>query len=330
VENLNAVRVFAKVAETRSFTAAAKHLSLTASAVSKAITRLEQELGVQLLHRTTRSVGLTGEGERFFERCQQILLEIDEAESAIADAQAAPRGHLRLHMPVGFGRRVIVPALCRFVERYPAIAIDAELSDRTVDLAYEGIDVSIHIGEPADARLVARKLCDLRFVACASPDYLARPGEPRTPDDLDRHTCLAYVLMHTGRYREWQFVDKGRRFGKTVSGRLNINNSESLLEAAIAGLGIVMISSFIAAEPLRTGQLRAVLADYVALGPKVSALYRPSKNLSPRIRVFLDFLTDMIAAYPHQDDFGTLRTPRAGATPGSAPNRHRTSGPVLR
>jgi LysR family transcriptional regulator for bpeEF and oprC len=299
VENLNAVRVFAKVAETRSFTDAAKHLGLTASAVSKAITRLEGDLAVQLLHRTTRSVGLTNEGLLFFERCQQILADVEEAENALSHAQSAPRGHLRVHMPVGFGRRVVVPALSDFIERYPGIIVDAELSDRLVDLAYEGIDVAVHIGEPADARLIARKLCNLRFVACASPEYLARRGEPRTPDDLDRHDCLAYVLMHTGRYREWQFVKDGKTFAKTVSGRLNINNSDSLLEAAVAGLGIVMISNFIAAEALRSQKLRAVLTEYAAVGPQVSAIYRPNKNLSPRVRAFIDFLSELVNANPH-------------------------------
>jgi LysR family transcriptional regulator for bpeEF and oprC len=314
VENLNAVRVFAKVAETRSFTDAAKHLALTASAVSKAITRLEEDLGVQLLHRTTRSVGLTNEGLLFFERCQQILADVEEAENALSHAQSAPRGHLRVHMPVGFGRRVVVPALSRFIDRYPGIVVDAELSDRMVDHAYEGIDVAVHIGEPADVRLVARKLCNLRFVACASPDYLARHGEPRTPDDLEHHHCLAYVLMHTGRYREWHFVRDGKTFAKTVSGRLNINNSDSLLEAAIAGLGIVMISNFIAADALRTSRLRAVLTEYVPVGPQVSAIYRPSKNLSPRVRAFVDFLTEVITNNPYWNGtgrVGPLHSPHA-------------------
>ncbi|WP_233234790.1 LysR family transcriptional regulator [Bordetella sp. LUAb4] len=302
MENLNAIRVFAKVAETRSFTDAAKHLGLTSSAVSKAITRLEQELGVRLLHRTTRSVGLTNDGASFFERCQQILTDVGDAENALNRSRAAPHGRLRLHMPVGFGRRVIVPALSGFIERYPDLVLDAELSDRMIDLAYEGIDVAVQIGEPADARLIARHLCHLRFVACASPDYLARHGEPATPEDLEHHHCLAYVMMHTGRYREWQFLKDGKAVAKTVSGRLNINNAESLLEAATAGLGVAMISNFIAADALRSGRLRPVLTDYVAQGPPVSAVYLPGKNLSPKVRAFVDFLSDLISSDPHWDE----------------------------
>lgn len=301
MENLNAIRVFVRVAETRSFTGAAKRLGLTSSAVSKAITRLEQELNVRLLQRTTRSVGLTNDGASFFDHCQQILGQIDDAETVLSRATSAPHGRLRVHMPVGFGRRVIVPALSTFLDRNPGLVLDAELSDRMVDLAYEGIDAAVQIGEPADARLIARRLCNLRFVACASPEYLARHGEPRTPDELDQHHCLAYVMMHTGRYRDWLFMKNGKLEAKTVSGRLNINNAESLLEAASSGLGIAMISNFIAADAVRAGRLRCILNDYVAIGPKVSVVYLPSRNLSPKVRAFVDFLNDLIPGDPDWD-----------------------------
>lgn len=301
MENLNALRVFVRVAETRSFTEAAKRLGLTSSAVSKAITRLEQELQVRLLQRTTRSVGLTNDGASFFEHCQQILAQIEDAENVLNRTNSAPHGRLRVHMPVGFGRRVIVPALGGFLERHPSLILDAELSDRIVDLAYEGIDAAVHIGELADARLIARRLCNLRFVACASPEYLARHGEPRTPEELDRHHCVAYVLMHTGRYRDWLFVKDGKSFAKTVSGRLNINNAESLLEAATSGLGIAMISNFIAADAIRAGKLRCVLTEYVGIGPQVSVVYLPSRNLSPKVRTFVDFLNELIPSDPDWD-----------------------------
>jgi LysR family transcriptional regulator for bpeEF and oprC len=301
VENLNALRVFVRVAETRSFTEAAKRLGLTSSAVSKAITRLEQELNVRLLQRTTRSVGLTNDGASFFEHCVQVLAQIEDAENALNRATSSPHGRLRVHMPVGFGRRVIVPALSRFIQQNPDLVLDAELSDRSVDLAYEGIDAAVHIGELADARLIARKLCNLRFVACASPEYLARHGTPKTPEELDQHHCLAYVLMHTGRYRDWQFVKDGKAYPKSVSGRLNINNAESLLEAACSGLGIAMISNFIAADAIRDGRLRCVLTDYVGIGPQVSVVYLPSRNLSPKVRTFVNFLRELIPGDPDWD-----------------------------
>lgn len=301
MENLNAMRVFVRVAETRSFTEAAKRLGLTSSAVSKAITRLEQELDVRLLQRTTRSVGLTNDGASFRDHCVQILAQIEDAENVLVRANSTPHGRLRVHLPVGFGRRVIVPALSRFIERNPGLTLDAELSDRMVDLAYEGIDAAVQIGELADARLIARRLCHLRFVTCASPEYLARHGEPTTPDDLDRHHCLAYVQLHTGRYRDWQYMRDGKTFAKAVSGRLNINNAESLLEAASSGLGIAMISNFIAADAIRAGRLRCILNDYVAEGPQVSAVYLPSRNLSPKVRAFVDFLQELIPSDPDWD-----------------------------
>ncbi|MVW70694.1 LysR family transcriptional regulator [Bordetella sp. 15P40C-2] len=301
MENLNALRVFVRVAETRSFTLAAKRLGLTSSAVSKAITRLEQELGVRLLQRTTRSVGLTNDGASFFEHCLQILAQIEDAENLLGQATSRPHGRLRVHLPVGFGRRVIMPMMPRFLYQHPEIVLDAELSDRSVDLAYEGIDIAVQIGEPADARLIARRLCHLRFMACASAEYLAQHGEPRTPDDLDKHHCLAYVQMHTGRYRDWPFSQNGKARPKAVSGRLNVNNAESLLEAAAAGLGIAMISNFIAADAIRGGRLRPVLTDYVGEGPPVSVVYLPSRNLSPKVRAFANFLIEEISGNPDWD-----------------------------
>lgn len=301
MENLNSLRVFVRVAEARSFATAAKRLGLTGSAVSKSVTRLEKELGVRLLQRTTRSVGLTDDGQSFFEHCQQILMDIEHAENMLSKISSAAYGRLRLHMPVAFGRRVIIPAIPAFLNKHPNLVLNVELSDRTIDMAYEGVDAAVHIGEPADARLIARKLCNLRFVACASPDYLARHGEPRTPDDLDHHHCLAYVMLHSGRYREWLFQKDGKIFGKTVSGRLNVNNTETLLEAAIAGLGIAMISNFTAAEAIRSGKLRRILTDYAAIGPQVSVIYLPNRNLSPKVRAFVEFLQELLPPDPDWD-----------------------------
>lgn len=295
MENLNALVVFARVAEMRSFTAAAQRLGLTSSAVSKAVSRLEQELGVRLLNRSTRVVTLTGDGVGFFEHCRQILAAIEEAERSVTLSKGTPHGRLRLQMPVGFGRRVVVPALGKLARKYPGLVVDAELSDRVADLAYEGFDAAIQIGQVSDERLVARTLCRLRFTALASPDYLARHGEPRTPDDLDQHECLAYVSPLTGGYRPWQFSKDGQPFSVRVSGRLNVNNADSLLEAAIAGMGIVMISNFIAAEAINSGQLKPVLTDYVTPGPKVYIVYPPSRTVSLKLRTLVDFLEEAVA-----------------------------------
>ncbi|WP_326539678.1 LysR family transcriptional regulator [Pseudorhodoferax sp.] len=298
--DLNGLLVFVRVAETRSFTLAASALDLTPSAVSKAMTRLEKDLGVRLLHRTTRSVNLTTDGASFLERCNTVLAEIAEAEAALSRTRTLPEGRLRVQMPVGFGRLVVMPALLRqFNQRHPGIVLDVELSDRIADVVHEGLDAAVIIGPPHDARLIARRLCTLSFRACASPAYLAAHGEPRTLDDLDAHHCLAYTVP-AGQYREWVFMREGRSYVKSPSGRLNVNNAESLLEAAVAGAGIVMLSTFITAEAVRSGALQLVLQDYEGVGPEVFVVYPPNRNLSARVRAFVDFLDALVPAYAGQ------------------------------
>lgn len=294
MRNLNALLVFVKVAETRSFTLAAQRLGLTSSAVSKSIARLEQELDVKLLTRSTRLVSLTGEGASFFERCRQILTEIEDAESAVTAATATPKGRLRLQMPVGFGRRVIVPKMWAFTQRFPELSVDIELSDRLVDLTYEAVDAVVHIGPVTDDHVVSHRLCNLSFAAYASPEYLAKHGTPRSPDELDQHQCLAYLLPLTGDHREWRFTKNDQDYSRVVSGALNINNAESLIEAAIAGAGIVMVSDFIAGNAMRSGKIQRILSDYVVAGPEVSVLHLPRSSLAAKVRVLVDYLKSII------------------------------------
>jgi LysR family transcriptional regulator for bpeEF and oprC len=293
MKDLNSIRIFAQVAEFKNFSAAANRLELSASAVSKAITRLEQELGIRLFNRTTRSVSLTSDGACFLDCCRSVLTQIEGAETALNPARTPLHGRLRLHTSVGFGKRVVVPALAAFRRAYPGITVDVELTDRVVDLVYEGVDVAIVVGPIADERVIARKICDLQFVVCASPTYLREHGEPLTPDDLQHHKCLAYVIPQSGRYREWRFVKDGYAFSKTVSGDLNMNNAECLLEAALAGDGIVMLSTFVTAEAVIDGKLKILLRDYVAPGPSAWAVYLPNRSISPRVRVFVDFLLQL-------------------------------------
>lgn len=294
MRNLNALLVFTKVAETCSFTIAAQRLGLTASAVSKSIARLEEELGVKLLNRSTRLVSLTDEGANFFERCRSILAEVDDAESAIMRNNATPKGVLNVQMPVALGRRLIAPKLLGFTQQYPELVLNVEMSDRLVDLQYEGIDAVVHVGPVADTRVSVKKLCNLRFAAFASPEYLAKHGTPTTPGDLDKHQCLAYLLPRSGQHRPWLFSKNGQIFEQSVVGALNTNNAESLLEAAIAGGGITMISHFIAAQAWQSGQLTRILGDYVVDGPQVSVLYQARHNTPAKIKAFIDFLTCVV------------------------------------
>jgi LysR family transcriptional regulator for bpeEF and oprC len=301
MKDLNHILVFVKVAEARNFTEAAEVLGITSSAVSKIITRFETELGVRLFNRTTRAVHLTTEGASFFERCKEVQVAINDAEDELRQTTGSLKGTVRLAMPVGFGRRVVAPALTSFALHYPDITIEAELTDRVVDLAYEPVDIAIVRGSVGDARLVAKRLCELQFIACASPEYIARNGEPREPEDLVKHHCLAYMGPQMSRYREWSFARNGRGFNMQVSGRVNMNNAESLLEAAISGLGIVMLSNMYTADAVRAGKLKMLLTDFVAPGTPVSAVYLPNRNLSQRMRHFIDFLVRIVQPHPPWD-----------------------------
>ncbi len=317
MRDLNALRVFVRVAQLKSFKEAAASLGLTSSAISKAITRLEAEVGVGLLQRTTRSVGLTEDGAVFFDNCKQILGEIEQAETLLSRATAGPYGRLRIHMTEGFGRRVVFPTLQRFLDRHPNLTISVELSDRMVDIANEGFDVDIRIGEVADSRLVARPLGHVAFVVCASPAYLKRHGEPKRPADLDQHNCLAYSQIHTGRLREWQFRENGKVYGKAVSGTLHVNNSEALLVAAVSGLGIVNVSQFIAGEAIAEGKVKPVLTKYAALGPPVHAVYSKGQHVSPKVRALVSFLVANVAIGEWAQKRGRQSLwPRREAVPG--------------
>ena len=293
-DSLHAISIFVRVAEAKSFTKAAKRLGISASGVSKSLTRLEATLRVRLVNRTTRSVSLTDDGVTFFERCRQILGELEDAETAVTRGQTKPRGRLRVQLPVGFGLKVLVPLMAQFIELYPELIVDAEFSDRVTDLAEEGIDAVVRIGYPGDSRLVARNLCDLRYVTVASPGYIARHGEPKTPDDLHRHRCLGFHIPQTNRYRDWSFISAGQRHSKSISGNLNMNNGQALLNAAIAGAGIATVATFMASDAVRAGLLRIVLREHVPAGPPIWVGYLERRHLSLRIRAFVDFLTTHI------------------------------------
>jgi len=290
MKDLNSLKVFVRVAQHLSFKLAAASLGLTPSAVSKTITRLESELGVVLLQRTTRSVGLTDDGQLFFKSCKQILGEIDQAENLISRAASGPHGRLKIHMTEGLGRRVVMPLMNRFFEKYPMLTVSTEMSDRVVDMANEGFDIDIRIGDVADSRVVARKLGKVKFVLCASPQYLKNFGTPQHPADLSKHNCLAYSHIHTGRLREWRFMQDGKEVTQSVSGSLQANNSEALLVAAISGLGIVNVSQFIAQEAISMGSVTPILQTFSAPGPNVHIVYLKSSSVPQKVRAFVDFL----------------------------------------
>jgi DNA-binding transcriptional LysR family regulator len=294
IEHLKHVLNFVRVADSGSFTAAAHRLGVSPAAVSKSVSLLEGKLGVKLLNRTTRSLSLTDDGELLLQRCRLILLEVEATEAEVTGASLTPRGKLRVHAPVGMGRKVIMPALLSLTARYPGLSINSDFSDRVPNLAEEGLDATIRIGVTADSRVIAKTLSRLRYVTCASPAYLAAHGTPATPAELERHNCLAYVQWQTGRYHEWDFQKGEERYTITPGGNLNVNHPEAILDAVVAGAGIARMASFIAEAAVLDGRLKLVLTDWIAPGTPVQLVYLPNRHLSPRIRAFVDAMTEAL------------------------------------
>lgn len=302
MDRLEDLRLFTLVADTRSFTRAAEKLGLSKSAASRRVAELEARLGVRLLHRTTRSISLTQAGQGFFERVAQILADLDDAERSVTSELAAPRGTIKIAAPASFGMRHLGGAIAGFIETYPEVNIEMDVSDRFVDLVDEGYDLAVRIGQLKDSSLIARRVCPIRMVVCASPAYLARRGVPQTPDDLAGHDYLIY----TGRsqpgllsFRKEPGSEEVRAV--KVQGRLCINNGDMLREAAIAGLGIVDQPTFIVGEDLIAGRLRPLLLDYTLSPGALHCVYPANRHLSPKVRVFVDYLAARFGPVPYWD-----------------------------
>jgi DNA-binding transcriptional LysR family regulator len=288
--------VFVRAVEFGGFSAAARALGLTPSAVSKSISRLEDRLGVRLLNRTTRSLTPTPEGATFLERSRRILADIDEAEQEVARFRSAPRGRLRLHISVAFGLHQLPPVLPEFVARYPEVELDITVSDREPDFAEEGIDLAVRSGEVADQSLIARRICLMERVICAAPSYLKKHGTPRTPDDLLHHNCLLVSAQPTLAY--WPFDStEGIRTVK-VSGNISAN-AETAVQLAILGLGVIRLGDILVGVPLRRRQLVPLLTHMHHVEPvPIHAMYLPGRHRSPKVAAMVDFLLEHFSHAP--------------------------------
>ena len=284
-----ALAVFVRVVEHGGFTAAARKLGLSSSAVTKTIARLEDELGTQLFNRTTRRLAPTDYGQEFYERCVRILADLEDAEAALRRGSAVTRGRIRAVVPFSFGRVTLVPELPRFFDRFPEIHLDIAFSDEAVDLIAEGYDVAVRTGVISDSRLTTRLLTRGPQITFAAPRYLERRGEPRTPHDLRRHNCIV------GRFGpEWSFRGAdGTPFTVRVSGNLVIGSGDALREAAVAGVGIAQGTWWLVRKDLEAGALRSLLPDHILEGNPVSVLYPPQRHLPAKLRAFIDFLVEI-------------------------------------
>jgi DNA-binding transcriptional LysR family regulator len=289
VEDLNDIAVFVAVVDAGSFTLAAERLKVSRPAVSKQVSRLEESLGVRLLHRTTRRLSLTEAGQIFHERASRGLDDLAEARAEVAFLQQKPRGVLRINVPMSFGILHVAPLLPGFLRENPELSVEMDLSDRKLDVIEEGFDVSVRISDLPDSSLVARRLARCRHVIVAAPAYLERHGEPKTPADLQAHNVLGYSLQHSA--LQWHFLaPDGQPEQVTVSGRLQANNSLALRESLLAGMGIARTPTFLVGEDLRKNRLVAVLDDYRSPEVSIYLVYPQRRHLSPKVRAFADFL----------------------------------------
>jgi DNA-binding transcriptional LysR family regulator len=291
LDSMHGMVAFVATVETGSFAAAGRRLGLSASAAGKAVSRLEARLAVKLLQRTTRSIALTGEGEMLYALSSKVLDDFREAEVAISCARTNPRGRLKVSLPTVIGRRLIVPALPLFFEKYPEVELDLWLDDRHVDIVNEGYDLVLRMGELENSRMVARKIGPHRFVTCGAPTYLVKHGIPNTPAELAEHRCVRFRFPSTGRLEQWAFaVD-----GPVVLGEgLAFNDNEALAAAARAGLGIIQTPTYLVADDVSSGKLQVVLADYTKDRGNMWLVWPSSRSEVPRVRVFAEFVTGVL------------------------------------
>jgi DNA-binding transcriptional LysR family regulator len=301
MQRLECERMFVAVMETGSFAKAAARLGTGSAQASKLVSRLESDLGVRLLNRTTRSLSPTEVGQAYLERIKLVLEELDALDEAVKNRSGTASGRLRLTVPMSFGTTQLAPAFIDFATRFPDIDLDVSFSDRVVNLVDEGFDAAVRIGTPADTSLIARKLCGARIVLVASAEYLSRRGSPETPADLASHDCIIDTNFRDPLV--WHF--RGERSNEPnivkVGGRLRFSSADACLSAAEAGLGIARVPSFMAGPRIRAWTLKPLLRSFEDRPLGIHILYPPNRHLATKVRVFVDFLAERFKGEPAWD-----------------------------
>lgn len=288
MDRLDCDRTFVAVLETGSFSRAADRMGVSPGQASKLVSKLETDLGVRLINRTTRALSATEAGQAYYERLKSLIEEFDALDASVRNVAGVARGRLRVTAPLTFGTMQLAPALIEFAEAYPEIELDVSLSDRVANLIDEGFDMAIRIGGPADSSLIARRLCDVRIVTAASPAYLKTHKAPRTPADLGEHACIVDTNFRDPLV--WRYRVGGETIGVAVRARARFSNAEACLMAAEAGLGIVRLPNFAVGRSIQSGALLPVLRDFGTEPGGVFALYPPGRGLALKVRALVDFL----------------------------------------
>ena len=297
MDTIDGMRTFTAVVSEGSFSRAAERLSMSPQLVSKYVAQLEARLGARLINRSTRKLSITEVGQAYYERCRDVLAEIDEMENAVGDAATAAQGTLRINAPMTFGTMHLSTAIAEYQCKQPDVSVELTLDDRVVDILSEGYDMAIRIGRLRESSLVARKLAPIRLIVCAASEYLAQHGTPATPDDLADHECLRYTL--SSYVDRWRFIQGGKTHDVQVSGRFSASNGDAIRLAAMAGNGIALQPTFIVGDDIREGRLQRILADYEVEPMGLYAVYAHRKYLSGKVRTFVDFLSGYFGSPPY-------------------------------
>jgi DNA-binding transcriptional LysR family regulator len=294
VDKFVSMEIFVAVVEAGSLTAAAERFDISSAMVGKHIRSLETRLATRLLTRTTRRQSLTEIGRQYYEQCRRILADVKDAESLAEAMAAAPRGVLKVTVPLTYGVEVFAPAMTEYLTAWPDITLELDLSNRVIDLVEEGFDASIRIGQLPDSSLVARPLKPYRMRACASPAYLARAGTPRTPEDLKEHECLGF--LHWGREGLWRLGGESAEENHLRAGRFRANNGQALKVAALHGFGLVLQPEALLAREIASGELVSVLEDYLPEGAPVHLVYPSDRRATAKLTSFIDFVIERFGA----------------------------------
>lgn len=324
MDGFSEIGVFVRVVEARGFTRAGQSLGLTASGVSRVLSRLEARLGVRLLDRTTRSIGLTTEGAAYYERCTHILRELEDANLALASVRTTPRGRVRVDAPNSIGRFMFAPALPQFLDRYTDLAMDLTLRDHLIDPIAEGVDVVVRMAELRESELVQKRIGAVRMPTVASPDYLRRRGRPTHPSDLRQHETIGF--LGGGLPVPYRFRGDKQDVVFSPSSRLHSNSVDAIRNAAVAGLGLAQLIGVHVRDDIAAGRLEIVLEDHEAPPRPVHALYAREKAALPKVRVCLEFLAECLQKdidWKVPSTRGPRRSSTSRATRVTAPKRRR-------
>ncbi len=291
IEYLN---IFIQVVEQGSFTKAADVLQIHRPTVSKAIQQIENDLGVKLIHRTTRNLSVTAEGDEFYHHARHVLAEVNDMMASFSPT-LPPRGRLRLDVPLALAHAILIPNLRDFRALYPGIEVVLVSSDKKTDLITEGVDCLVRLGALQDSSFVSRRLGDIRMVTCAAPSYLRKHGRPETLADLDQHQAVNFFSDHSREVMEWKFIEDGSVISLRPASSILVDNSDILLSCGLAGLGIIQATFDALAPHLSSGALEEVLTQYPSVSKPVSVMYPDRRYLSPKVRVFIDWFSDVMA-----------------------------------